>query len=162
MLRLFSVCLVFYCIAINFIYFYLSSDNSVRSYVYTIIQNCVISAIVVPACIMIFHSIGISIGYSLSYFLIFAVIIISVCIKQKGSPFSTKTYLILPKNFSVDEDQIFSHTLKVSDDINKFETSLQNFCDNFNISNNSKKSLVKLCDYEIKTIIENALPQKLK
>lgn len=74
---------------------------------------------------------GAALAYVFGYFAVFVLIIIFFSSYNKTSPFNPSTYMILPKDFEIPEDQIFEKQLESKDEVLDMSKQAGEFCKKF-------------------------------
>lgn len=141
-LRWFSVCMVFYSISDCFVYFCLGIKKPVYAYCLALLINLSLgafSAILIPILMVD----GAALAYVFGYVFTFIVIVAFFSIKNRSNPFDAGTYMVLPKNFEIDEKYIFEKSINNKEEVIKMSKEANEFCKKYedNIRNRMAISL---------------------
>lgn len=138
-LRLFTLSMVFFSISDCFVYFLLGIKKPGYSYVVAAAINIslgVYSALLIPTMMVD----GAALAYVCGYATVFVLIVIFFTIRNRTSPSSPSTYMILPKGFEIPREHIYEGQPRNKEDViimSKFFT--EEFFPKF--SNDVKKSM---------------------
>ncbi|MCQ2381898.1 MAG: hypothetical protein MJ054_01195 [Clostridia bacterium] len=97
--------------------------------------------ILIPLLANVLGGLSIPVACCIAFVTVVILIAITCSAKSKTSPFKIDTYLLLPKNFEVDKENILDLKIHNIEGLNNMVANVNNFCKSHNASVNTTESI---------------------